>query len=88
MGWEGGWTGVEALVLSLPGPPSPPCHSNFSEANFRSVDIAWEVWFRRSTVGAVEEFPGASSHSRTRMFRMLNKSMKSESGHMALWCGE
>lgn len=51
--------GLEELLGYLPGPPGPPCQAHFSETDFHSLEIWWEVWFRRSARDAFKEFVGA-----------------------------
>eukprot|EP00884_Botryococcus_braunii_P007068 jgi/Botrbrau1/16362/Bobra.0372s0001.2 len=51
--------GLQDLLLTLPGPPSPHCSTTFVEADFCSCNIWAEIWFNRDTMSAVLEFTGA-----------------------------
>lgn len=67
---EGDCPGLEELQSILPGPPSP-CRTRFSDVDFCSVEITWEVYFKRSTGDAWMEYlgvtvltPNLSNHGR------------------------
>lgn len=59
--WSANCAGLGELLTSLPGPPSSPCRAYFSEADFRSVDIAYELWYTRSASDFISEFSGANA---------------------------
>lgn len=60
---------LKALLASFPGLPSPPCQADFSEEDFRSVDIAWEVWFTLNTIFYVD-FTGAVPCPKTLVYAL------------------
>lgn len=51
------WTAVYSTSRG-PSIASPSAQANFSKEDFHSVDIAFEIWFTRSTIFALD-FPGA-----------------------------
>eukprot|EP00884_Botryococcus_braunii_P015127 jgi/Botrbrau1/23615/Bobra.55_2s0010.1 len=48
--------GLQELMASLPGPPSPSCKASFRENDFHSHEICLEVWWRRNTLAAIAEY--------------------------------
>lgn len=63
---DGDCPDLDELLAKLPGPRSSrPCHVRFFDADFRSVDIAWEVLFTRNTDDAWMEYVGKNRRSRS-----------------------
>eukprot|EP00884_Botryococcus_braunii_P015122 jgi/Botrbrau1/23610/Bobra.55_2s0006.3 len=48
--------GLQELMASLPGPPSPSCKASFREDDFHTQEICLEVWWRRNSFAAIIEY--------------------------------
>eukprot|EP00884_Botryococcus_braunii_P001752 jgi/Botrbrau1/11578/Bobra.247_1s0001.3 len=65
--------GLQELMASLPGPPSPSCTASFREDDFNTQHICLEVWWRRNTLVAIIEY--LSGRLRQRMMGWTGATM-------------
>lgn len=59
---SGAEAGLQELLRYLPGEPSSACPI-FSEEDFHTVEVRWELWFKRNThVGVIEAIGAQFQH--------------------------